>query len=59
MRCELRTTDGARLIQACEPEGEGLRSVARIGLDRGRYRLRVLGDGPAEGRAYRLELEVL
>ncbi len=59
LRCGLRTPDGARLVQACEESGQRTRSVARLGLDRGRYRLRVQAPVTPPGLPYRLELEVL
>ncbi len=57
--CALRTTDGARQLQACQGEDSGPVTAAAVELDRGRYRLRVHGDPPGEGLEYRLELEVL
>lgn len=57
--CGLRTTDGSRLLQACVAQDGGPTSAAAVGLERGRYRMQVHGDPPAEGLEYRLELEVL
>ena len=58
VRCELRSPDGGRLLQACRDEAPDLRSAARTGLSRGRFRLRIHGEPPPEGNRYRLELEV-